>query len=101
MIGQKPFICKQTVQLNFIHNLEFIIKQEFQRYININNIYDIIFFIDNKNNFIFQNGRDMKYHYQSCDLMVVGNSSEVYRLNLEQGRFMKSLFTSLPAINVI
>ena len=43
----------------------------------------------------------MKYHYQSCDLMVVGNSSEVYRLNLEQGRFMKSLFTSLPAINVI
>ncbi|KAG4093965.1 WD40 repeat-like protein [Neocallimastix lanati (nom. inval.)] len=48
-----------------------------------------------------KNGRDMKYHFQSCDLMVVGNSSEVYRLNLEQGRFMKSLFTSLPAINTL
>uniref|UniRef100_A0A673CHV8 Nucleolar protein 10 n=1 Tax=Sphaeramia orbicularis TaxID=375764 RepID=A0A673CHV8_9TELE len=30
-------------------------------------------------------GRDFSYHYPSCDLYFVGTSSEVYRLNLEQG----------------
>ncbi|KAJ8954412.1 hypothetical protein NQ318_011086 [Aromia moschata] len=28
-------------------------------------------------------GRDMQYHYPSCDLFVVGASPDVYRLNLE------------------
>uniref|UniRef100_A0AAQ6A094 Nucleolar protein 10 n=1 Tax=Amphiprion ocellaris TaxID=80972 RepID=A0AAQ6A094_AMPOC len=38
-------------------------------------------------------GRDFSYHYPSCDLYFVGASSEVYRLNLEQGRFLNSLQT--------
>uniref|UniRef100_A0A673CJQ7 Nucleolar protein 10 n=1 Tax=Sphaeramia orbicularis TaxID=375764 RepID=A0A673CJQ7_9TELE len=38
-------------------------------------------------------GRDFSYHYPSCDLYFVGTSSEVYRLNLEQGRFLNSLQT--------
>ncbi|KAI8807870.1 WD40-repeat-containing domain protein [Cladochytrium replicatum] len=45
-------------------------------------------------------GRDMMYHAPSCDLVVVGASNEAWLLNLEQGRFMKSLETDLPAINV-
>ncbi|XP_017782995.1 PREDICTED: nucleolar protein 10 [Nicrophorus vespilloides] len=38
-------------------------------------------------------GRDMKYHYPSCDLILVGQSNEIYRLNLERGQFMTP-FTS-------
>ncbi|XP_012678932.2 nucleolar protein 10 [Clupea harengus] len=45
-------------------------------------------------------GRDFSYHYPSCDLYFVGASSEVYRLNLEQGRFLNSLETSAAEHNV-
>ncbi|XP_043935240.1 nucleolar protein 10 [Protopterus annectens] len=38
-------------------------------------------------------GRDFSYHFPSCDLYFVGSSSEIYRLNLEQGRFLNSLQT--------
>lgn len=36
-------------------------------------------------------GRDIAYHYPSCDLMVAAASPEIYRLNLEQGRFLNPL----------
>lgn len=45
-------------------------------------------------------GRDFSYHYPSCDLYFVGASSEVFRLNLEQGRFLNSLQTDGSQINV-
>ncbi|XP_069742395.1 nucleolar protein 10 [Narcine bancroftii] len=45
-------------------------------------------------------GRDFSYHYPSCDLYFVGASSEVYRLNLEQGRFLNSLQTEAFQNNV-
>lgn len=45
-------------------------------------------------------GRDMAYHYPTCDLIAVGNSNLIYRLNLEQGRFLRPLNGSSPAINV-
>lgn len=45
-------------------------------------------------------GRDMAYHYPTCDLVAVGNSNLIYRLNLEQGRFLRPLNGSSPAINV-
>uniref|UniRef100_A0A3B3BR10 Nucleolar protein 10 n=1 Tax=Oryzias melastigma TaxID=30732 RepID=A0A3B3BR10_ORYME len=45
-------------------------------------------------------GRDFSYHHPSCDLYFVGMSSEVYRLNLEQGRFLNSLQTDAVEINV-
>ncbi|TRZ02655.1 hypothetical protein DNTS_024393 [Danionella cerebrum] len=45
-------------------------------------------------------GRDFSYHYPSCDLYFVGASSEVYRLNLEQGRFLNSLQTDAAEMNV-
>uniref|UniRef100_A0A3B4DPK1 Nucleolar protein 10 n=1 Tax=Pygocentrus nattereri TaxID=42514 RepID=A0A3B4DPK1_PYGNA len=45
-------------------------------------------------------GRDFSYHYPSCDLYFVGASSEIYRLNLEQGRFLNSLQTDATEINV-
>jgi len=36
-------------------------------------------------------GRDLAYHYPSCDLYVAAAGDEVYRLNLEQGKFLNSL----------
>ncbi|XP_072936537.1 nucleolar protein 10 [Epargyreus clarus] len=44
-------------------------------------------------------GRDMAYHRPSCDLFVVGASSEVYRLNLEVGQFMAPFVTKANEIN--
>lgn len=38
-------------------------------------------------------GYDMRYHMPSCDLFIVGASTEIYRLNLERGKFMQSLQT--------
>ncbi|KAI0688386.1 WD40-repeat-containing domain protein [Cytidiella melzeri] len=36
-------------------------------------------------------GRALGYHFPSCDALVAGAGSEVYRLNLDQGRFMSPL----------
>ncbi|XP_064605432.1 LOW QUALITY PROTEIN: nucleolar protein 10-like [Liolophura sinensis] len=44
-------------------------------------------------------GRDMAYHSPSCDMYFVGVSSEIYRLNLEQGRFLKPLVASATEIS--
>ncbi|XP_033117481.1 nucleolar protein 10-like [Anneissia japonica] len=44
-------------------------------------------------------GRDVVYHKPSCDLFVVGASSEIFRINLEQGRFLSSWVTEASAIN--
>lgn len=41
----------------------------------------------------------MQYHYPSCDLFVVGASSEVYRLNLERGQFMAPFESTASAMN--
>ena len=46
-------------------------------------------------------GRDMLYQPDSADLMFVGSSSQLYRLNLEQGRFLNSYTTSSPALNTV
>lgn len=46
-------------------------------------------------------GRDMAYHYPTCDLVVVGNNNLIYRLNLEQGRYLKPLEGSSPAYNAL
>mmetsp|Transcript_14581 Transcript_14581/g.35573 ORF Transcript_14581/g.35573 Transcript_14581/m.35573 type:complete len:678 (+) Transcript_14581:219-2252(+) len=46
-------------------------------------------------------GRDMKYLKDSCDLLVAGASSEVYRLNLYKGQFVTSLQTALKGVNAI
>ncbi|KAK9888756.1 hypothetical protein WA026_000981 [Henosepilachna vigintioctopunctata] len=44
-------------------------------------------------------GRDMKYHYPSAELYVVGVSPEIYRLNLERGQFMSPLTSEASVIN--
>ncbi|PVU94198.1 hypothetical protein BB561_002751 [Smittium simulii] len=44
-------------------------------------------------------GRDLSYHRQSCDLLVCGASSQVYRINLEQGSFLKPFETDATGIN--
>ncbi|XP_018577166.1 nucleolar protein 10 [Anoplophora glabripennis] len=44
-------------------------------------------------------GRDMQYHYPSCDLFVVGASSDIYRLNLERGQFMAPFTSNSSSIN--
>ncbi|XP_048256625.1 nucleolar protein 10-like isoform X1 [Haliotis rufescens] len=44
-------------------------------------------------------GRDLAYHYPSCDVYFVGVSPEIYRLNLEHGRFLSPLVTSATEIN--
>lgn len=41
----------------------------------------------------------MKYHYPSCDLFVVGASSDIYRLNLERGQFLLPYTSDASAIN--
>ncbi|KAJ3118027.1 Nucleolar protein 10 [Phlyctochytrium bullatum] len=46
-------------------------------------------------------GRGLAYYHPSCDLYVVGSTSEVYRLNLEQGRFYEPLLTSSPENNIV
>ncbi|XP_058808997.1 nucleolar protein 10 [Phymastichus coffea] len=44
-------------------------------------------------------GRDMKYHYPSSDLFVVGASNEIYRINLERGQFLQSFDSESSSIN--
>ena len=46
-------------------------------------------------------GRDMAYHPGNCDLMVVGAGCEINRLNLDQGRFLKSFETSSTELTKI
>ncbi|OBZ90728.1 Ribosome biogenesis protein enp2 [Choanephora cucurbitarum] len=38
-------------------------------------------------------GRDLAYHFPSCDLLLSASGSEVYRLNLDQGRFLNPIQT--------
>lgn len=46
-------------------------------------------------------GRDMAYHFPSCDLLAVGSSREIYRLNLEQGRFLSPMVAQSSSLNVV
>jgi ribosome biogenesis protein ENP2 len=45
-------------------------------------------------------GRDLIYDQRACELIVAGNSSEVFRLNLEIGSFLKPFQTSQTTMNV-
>lgn len=36
-------------------------------------------------------GRSLAYHFPSCDALIGASGAEVYRLNLEQGRFLSPL----------
>lgn len=44
-------------------------------------------------------GRDMAYIPVTWDLVTVGAGNEIYRLNLEQGRFLGPLESDSPEIN--
>uniref|UniRef100_A0A6B2KZ55 Uncharacterized protein n=1 Tax=Arcella intermedia TaxID=1963864 RepID=A0A6B2KZ55_9EUKA len=44
-------------------------------------------------------GRDMMYDYSSCDLIVAGAGSDIFRLNLESGTFLKPMTSSCSSIN--
>ncbi|KYN19287.1 Nucleolar protein 10 [Trachymyrmex cornetzi] len=44
-------------------------------------------------------GRDLKYHYPSCDVFIVGDSNKIYRINLERGQFLQSFETEATTIN--
>lgn len=46
-------------------------------------------------------GRDLAYHEPSCDLCIVGQSSEIYRLNLERGQFLQSYSSNGSCLNSI
>ncbi|KAJ1524339.1 hypothetical protein ONE63_010843 [Megalurothrips usitatus] len=43
-------------------------------------------------------GHDMKYHYPSCDLFLVGSSPEIFRLNLERGQFLSPFMSEASDI---
>lgn len=45
-------------------------------------------------------GRDIAYHHATCDLFAVGASQYVFRMNLEQGRFLKPYTSNSNNINV-
>lgn len=44
-------------------------------------------------------GRDIAYAPFTAELLVAGSAPEVYRINLEEGRFMLPLPSRSPAIN--
>jgi len=46
-------------------------------------------------------GRSIAYADNTCDLLVAGSAPEVYRMNLEQGRYLAPLPSKSPAINCI
>ncbi|XP_057548925.1 uncharacterized protein LOC130827271 [Amaranthus tricolor] len=46
-------------------------------------------------------GRDMAYDCWSCDLLCAASSPDLYRINLAQGRFLASLPTKSPGLNVV
>lgn len=46
-------------------------------------------------------GRDIEYDCWSCDLLCAASSPDLYRINLEQGRFLSSLNTQSGAVNVV
>ncbi|KIK70202.1 hypothetical protein GYMLUDRAFT_151852 [Collybiopsis luxurians FD-317 M1] len=51
-------------------------------------------------------GRSLAYHYPSCDALFSASGNEIYRLNLEQGRFMTPLVLEdsndeIQGVNVI
>lgn len=46
-------------------------------------------------------GRDMCYHRENSEMYIAASASEVYRVNLDEGRFMAPLELSAPAANVV
>ncbi|KAJ1549237.1 hypothetical protein HK405_007305, partial [Cladochytrium tenue] len=46
-------------------------------------------------------GRDIKYHVQTCDAFMAAAGPELYRLNLEQGRFLSPFVTSSPGVSTL
>ncbi|TPX34909.1 hypothetical protein SmJEL517_g02622 [Synchytrium microbalum] len=46
-------------------------------------------------------GRDLAFHYPSSELIVGGACPDLWRLNLEQGRFLNPIITSCPNINTV
>ena len=45
--------------------------------------------------------RDMDYNPFTCDLFVSGSDEEIFRLNLEEGKFLSSFKCSSPGVNKI
>jgi ribosome biogenesis protein ENP2 len=46
-------------------------------------------------------GRHMVYHSPTAELLVAAQGSEVFRLNLEEGRFFAPLVSEAPAVNKV
>lgn len=49
-------------------------------------------------------GRSLAYHFPSCDTLIGGTGNQVYRLNLEQGRFLNPLdldSSSVEGVNAV
>ncbi|KAJ2722493.1 Small ribosomal subunit biogenesis [Coemansia sp. Benny D115] len=46
-------------------------------------------------------GRALAYHSPSCDVLVGGAGSEVFRLNIDQGRFMQPMATAGRGVNAV
>lgn len=45
--------------------------------------------------------RSLDYNPFTCDLFVAASDSEIYRLNLEEGKFLESLKSSSEAVNKV
>ncbi|XP_003743643.1 nucleolar protein 10 [Galendromus occidentalis] len=48
-----------------------------------------------------RSGRDMKYMQCSAELLFAGDGPDVYRLNLEQGQFLKSFESQAVSVNCV
>jgi len=45
--------------------------------------------------------RDLCYHPHTCDLFVGASSSEIYRMSLDEGKFLSPFESDSPGINVV
>jgi len=48
---------------------------------------------------VCRQGRALAYSPGTADMYIVGSSSDAYRFNLEQGRFLAPLESGSPGIN--
>lgn len=45
--------------------------------------------------------RDMIYNQFSCDLIVAGSGNDIYRMSLDEGRFLSSLTSDSTSMNTL
>lgn len=45
--------------------------------------------------------RDMIFHESACDLIIAGSGEEIYRMSLDEGRFLAPLVSETDSMNAL